>query len=184
MNEQKKKIIYFSLIAMTVLLFGLVVYWQLSSGKKTAPAPVPVSEPDRKMTASDAYGLALVKAREWDPAAVLSKINSAPDKTSAQGRADSWELLYTSENKKGLAYIVTIADKNVADGAEIPFFGAGGELPQNLLSSEEAIAKVRQIGGYENEPILSVEMIYDEGAKLWFWGVKTARGTVSVKATK
>jgi len=167
------------------MVFGFVVWWQVDFNKKTiVPVTVPVEMPDQTITAVDAYDLALARARAWDTEAKLSRINSAPDKTSAQGRADSWELLYTSENKKGLAYRVNIADKNVIDGAEIPFFGAGGELPQNLLTAEEAIAKVRQIGGYENEPIMSVEMIYDEGAKLWFWGVKTARGTVSVKASR
>jgi hypothetical protein len=184
MNEQNKKIVIAGIIIMTVVVFGLVVYWQLGSGKKNTPVAVPAVKPEQKITAVDAYVLALAKAKEWDSDAQLSKVNSVAGNTSVQGRADSWELLYTAENKKGLAYRVNITDKSITDSGEVPFYGAGGELPQSLLTSEEAIGRVRQIAGYENELIISVEMIYDAPAKLWFWGVKTGKGVVSIKANK
>jgi hypothetical protein len=185
LNKQNKIIIIAGIIAITIVVFGVVVWWQVDLNDKTiVPAAVPAEKPDQKITAADAYVLALAKAKEWDPVAKLSKINSAAENTSSQGKADSWELLYTSENKTGLAYRVNIADKSIVDSAEVPFYGAGGELPQNLLTSEEAISRVRQISGYENEPIISVEMIYDAPAKLWFWGVKTGKGTITVNAQK
>ncbi|MEK7212797.1 MAG: hypothetical protein AAB686_03920, partial [Patescibacteria group bacterium] len=75
-----------------------------------------------------------------------------------------------------------IRNRAVASAQEILYTAAGGDLPDNVISSKEAIAKMRQIPGYENLTVQSVEMIYGPDGSMWYWGIKTDRGTVTIEA--
>lgn len=184
MNEQNKKIVIAGIIATTVLLFGFVIWWQVDFNKKpTAPTGNIAVEP-HLMTVQSAESLARKKASEWDAEAKLARITSVPSDTNSRGEADSWKLLFTSLNRPNVSYEINIVDKQITSAAETPLMLEGGELPADIISSEEAIAKVRKIKGYENEKIESVEMIYGPDGQQWFWGVKTGRGVISIKATR
>lgn len=184
-NKHKKIFIIAGAIFMTVIIFGSVVYWQLNIGQKSDLGIVPVVEKvDKKIFAQDAHGLALARAQEWSADARLARMLSISKQADEKGRADSWELIYVSPTKKGLAYRIVITGKSLLESGETPFIAAGDELPADLVSSEQAIEAVRQIKGYENEPIISMEMVYDAPAKIWFWGVNTGKGVVTIRATK
>jgi len=60
----------------------------------------------------------------------------------------------------------------------------GANLPEDVLPPGDAIARVRKIPGYENETIFSAEAVYGSGGEIWYWGVKTSKGVVTVKAQK
>lgn len=184
MESDKKKTIIMAVAALIIVGAALTVYF-IARLSVAPPSASPVEPAGTlKMSNAEANDLALARAREWQADAKLARQNSLKDKTDAAGRSDDWELLFVSESAAGRGYSIVIENKEIVSAEEIPYFGEGAELPGDLITADEAIAKVRRIGGYENEPILSVEMIYDQGAKLWFWGVKTARGVVSIKATK
>ena len=134
------------------------------------------------MTNRNAYDIALIKAREWQKDAELSRINSLAGETGPNGRADNWDLLFVSKSLKGKGYHIIIRNREISFTEEISFVGAGGELPKNIISSKEAIAQVHAIKGYENEQIISVEMFYGPDGKQWYWGVKTSKGTTRINA--
>lgn len=184
MNEQNKKIVIVGIIATTVLLFGFVIWWQVDFNKKpTAPTENIAVEP-HLMTVQTAENLAREKALTWDAEAKLARITSVPSDTNSRGEADSWKLLFTSANRPNVSYEINIVDKQITSAAETSLVLEGGELPADTISSEEAIAKVRKIKGYENEKIESVEMIYGPDGQEWYWGIKTSLGAIRIKATK
>ena len=59
-----------------------------------------------------------------------------------------------------------------------------GVIPQNIISPEEAVVKALRVEGYETERVLVFEAVRGEEDDMWYWGVKTPRGTVTVKAGK
>jgi hypothetical protein len=184
-NLHKKILIGLTLTVLAVGLGGIgYLYFFPSMPVKKTP-PDEQARPSKKlMTSIDAYALAESKAKEWRTDAVLAAQNSAPAQTSTDGQAGEWELIFVSDAKKGIGYKVTIADKSVRSAEEIPFYGQGGVPPADSLTAEQAIEKVLKIKGYENEKIISVEMIYGPDGSQWYWGVKTAKGTVTIKAAK
>jgi len=60
----------------------------------------------------------------------------------------------------------------------------GANLPQGIISLEDAIAAAQRIEGYDNEPIISVEAAYGANGKIWYWGIKTPKGTITLKAER
>jgi hypothetical protein len=136
------------------------------------------------MTSNQAYELGLGKAREWQADAVLAEIKSKDGDTSVRGRSDNWDLIFVSKNASKIGFHIIISNKIITKTEEIPFVAAGGEVPSNIISSEEAINIFHAIKGYETEPVISIEMIYGPDGKQWYWGVKTAKGTVAIKAIK
>ena len=182
---QNKKIIY-AAIAIIVLTAALFISGILNAEKlkKFFGREEIIIEPDAHlMTSRNAYDIALLKAREWQKDAGLSRINSLAGETGPSGRADDWDLLFVSRSLKGRGYHIVIRNREISLTEEIPFVGVGGELPENIISSKEAIAQVHAIKGYENEEIISAEIIYDPNGK-WFWGIKTIRGVITINARR
>lgn len=174
------------LISIIVLLSILILtgVLNLAALKKFFSGEDTVIEPDTHlMTSRNAYDIALLKAREWQSDAGLARIISSAGVTGPNGRADNWDLIFVSQKIKGKAYHIIIENKVISFTEEIQFVGVGGELPENIISSKEAVARIHQVKGYENESIISVEMLYDPNGK-WFWGIKTTKGVVSVMANK
>ena len=134
------------------------------------------------MTSRDAYDIAVLKAREWQSDAQLSRINSLIGKTDISGKSDNWNLIFVSKNLKNKGYHIIVDNKKISLAEEISFSGTGGELPENIISSKEAITRAHQAPGYENEEIISVEIIYGPDGKQWYWGVKTSKGTARINA--
>lgn len=185
---KNKKIIYIA-VAVIVLIAVLFISGILdfSSVKKFFAEKFRgeeiVIEPDAHlMNNRNAYDIALLKAREWQADAELSRINSLSGETGPNGRSDNWDLLFVSKNLKGKGYHIVIRNREISLAEEIQFVGVGGELPENIISSKEAISRAHQVPGYENAEIISVEMIYGPDGKQWYWGVKTLKGTMRINA--
>lgn len=138
---------------------------------------------DTRPTARNAYDIALLKARAWQPDANLAFMNSGGS-VGGTGRSENWKLIFVSKNRKEKGYAVEVSDYKIVSAAEIPYTGIAADFPVDIITPEEAIQHVRQIKGYENAEILGVEAVYGQGGKIWYWGVKTSKGTVTTKATR
>jgi hypothetical protein len=169
------------LIIILVIVIAAVIFERFNQNKISEIA---ANQDIAMMTSDQAYELALNKAREWQADAVLAEIKSKDGDTSVRGRSDNWDLIFVSKNAPKVGFHIVISNKTITKTEEVPFVAAGGEVPSNIISSEEAINIFHAIKGYETEPIISIEMIYGPDGKQWYWGVKTAKGTVAIKALK
>ncbi len=173
-----------AVIAAALAYIGFAMTGMFSFRLLFPPANQPAAEiaaPIRGLDLDDAYNLALVEARAWHGDAVLSSL-SAP--TDAAGRSDRWELVFISPSTKGRGYQVVVVENRIVSKEEISYQGAGADFPADLITPEEAVRQVRTIKGYEDAAIQGVEAVYGAGGKIWYWGVRTARGVVSIKARR
>jgi len=131
-----------------------------------------------------AYQAALARALEWNADAALAFIDSGV-KEKSETSSPVWKFTFAPKNNDAReGFVVVVEGEKVIRVEEVEHSGSGVELPDDIISQEEAIARVKKMAGYENEPILGVEAVYGAGNKVWYWGVKTGKGTVSVEAKK
>lgn len=147
-------------------------------GTEKQETPSPPTAP----TARNAFDIAFLEAQKWQPDARLAFLNSGPVQDG--GRSSAWKLAFGSEKALGKIFIVEVADFKVISTNEMSYKSTGADFPVDIISADEAIKKVRAIRGYENETILGVEAVYDVKGKVWYWGVRTPKGVVSVEAKK
>jgi hypothetical protein len=188
--RQYKAHIAYVIIALVFLLVLLGIFGALKFYKKPfskinelPKLIVQESQELNLMEGKSAIELGLAEAKKWQADAELSYVLST-DAGQLRGRSNNWNLIFVSENMKGTGYQVKIADGKISETKEIVYVGSASEFPKDAISQSEAVAQVRAMKGYENVKILSVGMIYGEAVKTWYWGVKTERGTVTIKANK
>jgi hypothetical protein len=128
----------------------------------------------------NAYDIALLRAKEWQSDALMDRINSGD--IGDTGRSKSWKVTFVSSHAAGKGFIVEIVNQKILSATEIPYVGTGADYPVETIPQEEAIRRFRQTKGNGNEPILSVEAVYAPTGKVWYWGIKTAKGITSVQA--
>lgn len=128
----------------------------------------------------NAYDIALLRAREWRADALMDRIDSGVIGDTGQSKV--WNVTFVSTGASGRGLVVEIVDRAVISAVEIPYVGIGADFPVEVISQDEAIRRVRQMKGYETEPILSVEAVYGPAGEVWYWGVRTAKGIISVQA--
>jgi len=182
-NFSRKDLITVIVLAVTVL--AVVILAIVGVGPFLKIRTLLTGEPSdiNLLSNQDAYHVALEKALAWQPDAKLSSMKSALGETGVSGRSD-WDLLFVSKSIKKKGFQVAIRNRAVKVAEEINFTGQGTELPTNIISSKEAVAKAHDIPGYGKEPVLGVEMVYGPDGSVWYWGVKTARGTITINAKK
>lgn len=138
---------------------------------------------DSRPTARNAFDIALLEAQKWQPDARLAYMNSGS--VGETGRSDVWKAIFTSPKVKDRGLAVEVADYKVVSKVEVPITkNIGADFPVEAISSEEAIAQVRQTPGYENAEIYGVEIIRSPVGNSWSWGVKTNRGVIGIKAER
>lgn len=128
----------------------------------------------------NAYDIALLRAKEWQPDVLMDRINSGDIGDTNQSK--TWKVTFVSKNVIGKGLVVEVVDRKVAGVTEIPYVGTGADYPIETISQDEAIRRFRQTKGNENEPILSVDAVYGPAGQVWYWGIKTAKGITSVQA--
>jgi len=138
---------------------------------------------DKQMDTRDALSLARERALEWHSDAVLAYSATVAGVTTAAGHSDSWELIFTSPALKDRGFRILIGNRAITTAEEIPYTRKGGAVPENLIPSQEAAVYVRSMKGFESEKIISVELIYESKVDTWYWGVKTSKGIIAIKAT-
>ncbi|OGM93734.1 hypothetical protein A2524_01365 [Candidatus Wolfebacteria bacterium RIFOXYD12_FULL_48_21] len=128
----------------------------------------------------NAYDIALLRAREWQPDVLMDRINSGDIGDTDKSKA--WKVVFVSKDVIGKGFVVEVVDREVTSAMEIPYVGTGADYPVETISQEEAIRRFRQTPWNEQVPILSVEAVYGPAGQVWYWGIKTAKGIVSVQA--
>lgn len=128
----------------------------------------------------NAYDIALLRAKEWQPDVLMDRINSGDIGDTNQSKA--WRVTFVSKNIAGKGLVVEVTNRKVTSAVEIPYVGIGADYPIETISQDEAIRRFRQTKGNENEPILSVDAVYGPAGQVWYWGIKTAKGITSVQA--
>lgn len=125
---------------------------------------------------------ARAEAKKWQSDAILAYMNSAAIETS--GGSEVWKFIFVSPSPSahGKGYMVEVESGNIRRAAEIPYIGAGGEFPSDAIATDEAVRRVRAIKGYEDAEILGIEAVYGPNGGIWYWGVRTSRGVVTIKA--
>ncbi|MFH0890489.1 MAG: hypothetical protein V1856_00465 [Candidatus Liptonbacteria bacterium] len=174
----RKKTIY--LIGVLILIAFFILWW---TGSLPGPLHREIPDPDANLMSNrNAYDIALLAAQQWDAQAKLHRLTSYPNKTGVTGRSDDWDSVFVSPDKKGLAYRVSVRNRQIASVQEFPLTEQGGELPQDTITSKEAIARFRKIPGNETIPIISVEMMYGPDGEVWYWSIQTSRGWTAIDA--
>ena len=178
--------IAFTILLVVVLVLGILYATGVLTRSGLKKLLTGVEEPPdiKLMSSRNAYDIALLRAQQWQPDAKMTDSKSLPGTTGPSGRSDNWDLIFVSDKVKKRGFHIIIQNRQIATAEEINFVGKGNDLPENIVSSQEAVARMHQIKGYENEQVISVEMLYGPDGKVWYWGVKTAKGVITIKATK
>ena len=130
----------------------------------------------------NAYDLVVNRAKDWKPDAVLSNLESGS--VDSGGRSNNWTFIFVSASVKNRGFEIKIEDEKITGAQEIPYVSQGTELPSNLISADEAIQIAKSIKGNENIEVTGVEAIYSPEGKIWYWGVKTGKTVITVKAVR
>lgn len=127
----------------------------------------------------DAESLAQEVAKKWRSDAVLAYMKS--DVTVGRG-TESWRLVYISPVLKNFGYEIIIKDGQIFSTKEINYFGQGDNFPtDSKITQEQAIERVKNMPGFKDAEILTIDAVYGPGTKTWYWGIKTSKGIVSVE---
>lgn len=182
--EQKKIIIIIASVSILAAIL-VVAITLISSGILISPKPEPEYKAVFTPTAAEgAIQLALTEAQKWKGDAKLADV-SAENNANETGQSVFWLARFSSKTAgKGKGFEVAIKNNKIVYTKEIVFYQEGKDLPPNLISSEEAVAKFKGMAGYQNLRVISQELVYNEAAKKWRWGIKTEKGVVSVEAEK
>jgi hypothetical protein len=182
-NEESKKPISALLLGVLgVVMLGTAVAMVMFAMQN--PKPQRATQPEADVSApkpapeSNRLSAAKMKALAWSPDALLVGASTSVDSS------DIWIYEFSSSTKKGKVDQITVTGTAVTAEQEIARVVEGGEVPVDIITSEQAKAKALAIPGYADAKILGVEMLYGPDGKQWYWGVKTDHGVVSVKATK
>lgn len=173
---QKRPVFFVGvLLGVGILVFS---FYYFSSSPASPSAFV-----DLRPSPRDAYAVAASSARAWRVDAQLSTLHSLAD-VGMTGKSVAWRFVFISPvpSLKGRGYAVEVRDQIVVSNSEIAYMGSGAEFPQSIMSEEQAIARVHAIQGYESASVIGIEAVYGPKEKLWYWGVRTPRGVVSVEA--
>ena len=139
-------------------------------------------EPDAGvMNGINAYQSAIDKAKAWHDDALLSYMRSSFT-VGDRGRSDDWILIFVSAQAPKRGYKIHVVDYKVIDAQEIAYSGQGGEFPQTILTPEVAVARAHAIAGFGDVTVNGVEAVYGPAKHVWYWGLNTPKGTVTVEA--
>jgi hypothetical protein len=182
--DPRKKIIIGSVVGIVIIIVAIILIvmqfgknnGNLSQGGSSNSSATPLAA--QVASPVNAYDLALARAKQWESDAAPMEVNL----NDVSGGA--WTFIFVSQKNKGKGFQVAVNGQTVASANEIVFQGSGTLLPANIISPDDAMAKVRSIPGFANATFVSLQMIYNVSAKQWYWGVKTATGaTLTIKAT-
>lgn len=181
-RNQRYLTIAISVVIVILIVLAIVVavgvFKLPKSGKNVnqelvnAPVVSHYAEPARST-----YEIGLQKAREWQHDAVLARIVSPEGDTSGE-----WKAIFISPQVQNKGYVVAVQANALSSAEEIDFVGTGAELPENIITADQAVQQVKGMKGFEDAEVFGVEAVYGADEKLWYWGVKTDKGTVSVEA--
>ena len=165
-----------SVFAVAVLGYGVWQYGPLTEELYD----VPVVSPEGNLSAYDtALAVAQKEAKEWQSNALVASFEPR-ETTNERGDALAWRFIFTSASKEGTGYIVEVKDGVVLSKAEAIVNARGVRMPGDAKTIDEAIAEVRAMPGRADAHIEGVEALAGEDG-VWYWGVQTDKGTISIR---
>lgn len=131
-----------------------------------------------KFTLKEAYNTAVIEAVKWAPdqKLVFIKTNGA---IGLDGRASSWQLVYSSAEKRK-AYEIIVADNQIVSAKEISSRVTGFDLPNNWYDSYDAIASLRVLPQFGNSSISALSFYYSSAEKSWAYGLANGDKTTAM----
>lgn len=175
----------FIVAMIAVAILAATGVFKLSRGPKPKqPEEQAAVRTEFTQPARSAYDMGLERARTWQDDAVLARIISS-EGTAEEVATGTWKAIFVSGKTKGKGYEVEVQGGNVVKEQEIDYAAPGGaELPSDIISTDQAVQIVKGMKGFEDAKVFGVEAVYGSDEKVWYWGVKTDKGTVSVEARK
>lgn len=172
---------YWAALALVVL--GVLVYlaWDYTRiGTSVDLSQAPTVTEDAKVGFVDAEAKMYEVAKKWQSDSVLSQITSI-GAASSEGDTESWQAIFVSPTHEGVGYVVQMNVGGITLEEEVPYVRDGAPFPKDGKTKEQAIAEVRSIAGRENGTIEGIEALYSDVDRVWYWGIKTDGGVVSVR---
>lgn len=164
--------------AALLIVLGLLVFEILPDALPPHNSQSYLSRTDEQQPTLGVYDVALPRAKEWDANPLLVSISPFSDSDTARG----YRVRFSSDTKQHIGYEVVVKNGEVVRSGEIPLYEQGS-IPPELISEEEAVAKLHAIPGYEHEEIISISLVYE--ARTWFWAIKTKNhGVITFNAAR
>jgi uncharacterized protein YxeA len=175
----KKKILVIFIILIVVGVGFLV--WKFKvvpGGGLFGKQELTVQKENKSVFKSEGpYELARKEAVKWQVDAEVAFMEGGKE------LSDEWRFIFASKQVKGKGFEVRVSGQDVLT-KEIDYSGSGEVLPEDIISQDEAVRRVKEMPAYKDAEIIGVEAVYGKGDKVWYWGVRTNKGTVSVEAGK
>lgn len=182
--ERNQKLIF--AIGGGIALIAIAAGVWLVFKNPTAPPPPP-EPPSSYITTQSAEDIARETARAWQADAKLVWMSTEGGGVTEQGASNIHRFRFASASAPDILLEVAMSGRSVLSTQEIAGTATEiGEIPEKgFISEAEAIAQMRQIPGYENEKIMSIELVYGPGTDTWYWGIYTeTKGAVSINAER
>lgn len=166
--------------------FGLLGWaaWSFTQGLTAVDVDTPaVTEAAGTVSVEAAQEKAYTRARVWHGDAELSQVTTL-ESGNAQADARAWRFIFVSSSRAGVGFVIDVRAESMSDGEEVAYTATGAPMPAHGKTKDEAIAEVRTLPGYANVRVSGVEAFYAESDHMWYWGVITDKGTVSIRMAK
>lgn len=144
----------------------------------------PVSEQEQvyitkaKLTLKNSYTVARVAADVWAPDQKLVYIKSN-GALGLDGMSSSWQLVFTSAQKKK-TYEIIIGEDKIVSQKEINANLNGFDLPLEWYDSYEAIASLSNLPQFKEGRLSAISFYYNEAAGSWAYGLAIDEKTTSM----
>jgi hypothetical protein len=182
MSKRNIFIVAITFIILLLLIGVLLLPKYFKKATQFLPPPIVQESPENKlMQGKSAIELGAQAARTWQADAEPSYALST-DASQIQGRSNDWQLIFVSPSVKEQGLQINIIDAKISDTKKIPYVGSAAEFPADVITPAVAIAQVKAIPGFADAKILGVEMTYGAAVKTWYWGIRTDKGTMTIKA--
>ncbi len=175
------------ILLAVIILIGAVVSFLALFGYLPWPSGIfsgeKIAEDVNLITSAEAIEFAKPDALNWKPDVKLAQINAKGKVSLTSGKSDSWILIFSSPSAENKGYEISVSNRQIVSKKEIVFRRLGADLPENgFIGEEEALKRLRQISGYENAVVSSIELIPSADGKAWFYGIKTEKGVITLPA--
>lgn len=171
---------------LALCAFGVLVWavWSFTQGPVVVDTNAPaVNDTVGTIPMEVAREKAYTRARAWHGDAELSQVTTL-ESGNAQADARAWRFIFVSPSRAGTGFVIDVRADSVSAGEEVAYAGTGAPMLANGKTKDEAIAEVRALPGYANVRVSGVEATYGENDRVWYWGVITDRGTISIRMAK
>lgn len=156
----------------------------LEQGAVAVPL-VPKSEEEKvivaraELTLKGGYTAAALVAETWDDKALLVFIKSLGAIT-LDGKSSSWQVMFSSPNKKSAGYEVILQGKEIVSKKEVVSVAPGAVVPQNWKDLGEVIAELQQHPLYQDASVTAASFHLNPDNKKWYYNILTSKGANAI----